>query len=194
MEIEYYNINLYLELFDTLQDLGLLPEYQNISIIVANDYTTLVYFNGTESISTDKLKRILFKKYPRKIMPPHYDPNLFDQVIELLNNGIEDKYALWKDDINYEDNTLIKNQNEKYKLARIFYLSYEIPISKNINKIELIHYNKFLQENNIKSHKEILDVKNNYINQISVIKNTIKQYNSGIRKLRRIRRKILSKP
>lgn len=195
MEIDYTKISLYLDLFDLLRIIGLLPEYQNIAITIADDYTSLLYFNSNDSISTSKLRRILFKKYPYKIMPPRYTGDMFDQIISMLNNDIESKYLLWKDGINYDTYTLIRDQNEKYKLARIFYLSYEVPVSDNITKIELVHYTRFLNELELTTtskerKEEILKNKQTYLEQTALLKNTVNDYNAYIRKIRRVRKKI----
>lgn len=198
MEIEYSKISLYLELFDLLREIGVLPEYQNISIIVNDDYTCLLYFNANEIISYKKLKRILFKKkFVTKLMPDRYNHDVFNQLEYLLQTGIENKYSLIEDGINYNNNQLITSESEKYKLSRVFYISYETPISENINKINLIHFTTLIDEFQIDldrlSSNTIDVIKNSYSTNTQILKEHINAYNKCIKRIKSIRKKIKKK-
>jgi len=194
MDIEYSKISLYLELFDLLRDIGILPEYQNISIIVNDDYSTLLYFNANEILSYKKLRRLLFKKkYIPKKMPPRYQAQVFDSLKDLLKTDIKQKFALWSDDINYLTGRMIMTEDEKYKLGRLFYIGLEIYKSANLFEVGLIRFdaliNEFLLTEN-PSSDEIEQVKQCYISNTNIIKDSVDYYNKKIRKIKRIRKKL----
>ena len=194
MEIEYSKISLYLELFDLVREIGVLPDYQNISIIVNDDYSCLLYFNANEIISYKKLKRILFKKkYIPKNMPSRYTAVVFDKLNQMLKTDIRQKYELFEDGINYNTGRLIVDENEQYKLARIFYIDYETPLSENISKVNLVHFaslvDEYLIQENTQSD-EIEHIKETYLRNTEAIKNRVDYYNKTLRKIRRIRKKI----
>jgi len=194
MDIEYSKISLYLELFDNLRDIGVLPEYQNISIIVNDDYTTLLYFNANEILSYKKLRRILFKKkYIPKKMPLRYGPKVFDKLGELLQTDITQKYVLWLDDINYNTGKMINNEDEKHKLGKIFHICHEIYRSENLYEIGLIRFDEFMREFLIDDNTtidEIEHTKQTYINNTNIIKTSVEYYNKKVRKIKRLRKKI----
>lgn len=194
MEINYNNISSYLRLFDLLQDIGGLPEYHNISIIVNDDHSTILYFNATEIISYKKLRRIIFKKHTYKVVPERYPEEVFNKLSNILSTDILNKYDLWKDDINYNTGRLMIDNNEKYKLAKIFYISYETPVSENINKVNMVHFMTLFDEfllnplNNLQ--EEIEYFKNTYMKNTELIKLNVENYNKNIRKIKRLRKKI----
>lgn len=194
MDIEYSKISLYLELFDLLRDIGVLPEYQNISIIVNDDYTTLLYFNANEIISYKKLRRLLFKKkYISKKMPPRYQASVFDSLKELLKTDIKRKYALWLDDINYLTGRMIMTEDERYKLGRLFYIGLEIYKSENLFEVGLIRFDALIDEfllTENPSSDEIEQVKQSYISNTEVIKDSVDYYNKKVRKIKRLRKKL----
>jgi len=126
-------------------------------------------------------------------MPSRYTAVVFDKLNQMLKTDIRQKYELFEDGINYNTGRLIVDENEQYKLARIFYIDYETPLSENISKVNLVHFaslvDEYLIQENTQSD-EIEHIKETYLRNTEAIKNRVDYYNKTLRKIRRIRKKI----